>query len=280
MATRTLHWCFKIGKRKKSIYFYKDVLQMTPLRHEENDKGCEATCNGPYNNKWSKTMIGYGPEDNNFVFELTYNYPIKSYAIGNDFRYVEIESTKALNNIKSLNWQNKVIENGLLEVCDPDGYVFRIKEGENKVTKLALNVESLQKSLDYWVNVLQMKVYNKTNNTALLGFGDDHCKLELNEIGTKIDHRTAWGRIAFSRPLNDIRKLNEIVNEKKLPILHKMIELGTPGKATVAVVIFLDPDGYEICFVGDENYTLLCTVDPKADTLLQKALETDPTDIA
>jgi hypothetical protein len=35
---------------------------------------CEAACNGPYDGKWSKTMIGYGDEDTQFVLELTYNY--------------------------------------------------------------------------------------------------------------------------------------------------------------------------------------------------------------
>lgn len=29
-------------------------------------------------------MIGYGPEDNHFVIELTYNYGVKSYKMGND----------------------------------------------------------------------------------------------------------------------------------------------------------------------------------------------------
>lgn len=36
----------------------------------------------PYDGKWSKTMIGYGPEANHFVCELTYNYGISDYAMG------------------------------------------------------------------------------------------------------------------------------------------------------------------------------------------------------
>lgn len=40
----------------------------------------------PYDGKWSKTMIGYGPEDDHFVVELTYNYGIKSYKLGNAFQ--------------------------------------------------------------------------------------------------------------------------------------------------------------------------------------------------
>ena len=39
----------------------------------------------PYDGKWSKSMVGYGPEDDNFVVELTYNYGLKSYQRGNDY---------------------------------------------------------------------------------------------------------------------------------------------------------------------------------------------------
>ena len=31
-------------------------------------------------------MIGYGAEDSHFVLELTYNYGIESYQLGNDFQ--------------------------------------------------------------------------------------------------------------------------------------------------------------------------------------------------
>lgn len=31
-------------------------------------------------------MMGYGPEDNHFVVELTYNYGMKNYEKGNEFQ--------------------------------------------------------------------------------------------------------------------------------------------------------------------------------------------------
>ena len=31
-------------------------------------------------------MVGYGPEDSHFVVELTYNYNISNYKLGNDFQ--------------------------------------------------------------------------------------------------------------------------------------------------------------------------------------------------
>lgn len=35
---------------------------------------------------WSKSMVGYGAEDDHFVIELTYNYGMKNYKRGNDFQ--------------------------------------------------------------------------------------------------------------------------------------------------------------------------------------------------
>ena len=35
-------------------------------------------------------MVGYGPEDDHFVIELTYNYGIKSYQRGNDYHVMVI----------------------------------------------------------------------------------------------------------------------------------------------------------------------------------------------
>lgn len=70
-------------------------IHHSAFRHEEFEKECDAACNGPYAGKWSKTMIGYGPEDDQFVLELTYNYGVEDgYQLGNDFRGIVIQSTE------------------------------------------------------------------------------------------------------------------------------------------------------------------------------------------
>ena len=53
MATRqALHWVFKVpSPRADTMKFYREVLGMKILRHEEFEKGCEAACNGPYDGK-------------------------------------------------------------------------------------------------------------------------------------------------------------------------------------------------------------------------------------
>ena len=85
---RSCHWVLKIGNLKKMIDFLSGVLGLHALRHEEFSEGCEATCNGPYGGAWSKTMVGYGAEEQNFALELTYNYGIDSYEFGNDLQYI------------------------------------------------------------------------------------------------------------------------------------------------------------------------------------------------
>ena len=46
ISGRALHWVFKVGDRAATMKFYKDVLGMTVLRHEEFEEGCKAYCNG------------------------------------------------------------------------------------------------------------------------------------------------------------------------------------------------------------------------------------------
>lgn len=47
----------------------------------------------PYDNRWSKTMLGYGPESSYFHVELIYNYGVSSYDLGNTI-YLKKNKTK------------------------------------------------------------------------------------------------------------------------------------------------------------------------------------------
>lgn len=215
-------------------------------------------------------MIGYGEEDDNFILELTYNYPIKSYKLGNDIRNLVIESSTALNRIKK---EFALNEDKEAQVNDPDGYSVTVRGGiDDKLTQVTLNVESLKGCLDFWEKILGFDVIKKEDaKEALIKFQHTNFSLNFIEIGQKIDHATGWGRVAFAAPINDIVKIYETI--KKMPgkhILHDLVELGTPGKASVKVVILLDSDGYEICFVGDEDYRKLSKSDANADEIYEK----------
>ena len=105
------------------------------------------------------------------------------------------------------------------------------------------------------------------------------CKLELVDVGGPVDHAKAFGRIAFSCPSKELADIQANVEEKAKAlggnVKTPLVSLDTPGKATVQVVILSDPDEHEICFVGDEAFRELSSVDLKADQLLEAAMAAD-----
>lgn len=278
---RALHFVFKVANRQATIDFYRKVLGMKILRHEEFEKGCEAACNGPYDGRWSKTMVGFGAEDNHFVVELTYNYGIKNYKLGNDFQNIQITCEKIIANAKENSYKIDNLEDGSFSLAAPGGYQFVVNEGKKEgdpVTAVSLAVSNLKKSVEYWQGLLGMDLYEQSDKTALLGFSKEQCSLRLVESKEPIDHAEAFGRVAFSCPSSELKSLEEKMKKASTTILTPFISLDTPGKATVQVVILADPDGHEICFVGDEGFRELSQVDPKADGLLNKAMEDDKSD--
>ncbi|NXJ09807.1 GLOD4 protein, partial [Odontophorus gujanensis] len=283
-ARRALHFVFKVGDRGRTARFYRELLGMNVLRHEEFEEGCKASCNGPYDGRWSKTMVGYGPEDNHFVAELTYNYGIGEYRLGNDFLGITLVSSQAVSNAKKMGWPLKEVTAGVFETEAPGGYKFYLEDKEQKkqdpVLKVTLGVSDLHKSVNYWSHLLGMKIYEKDEEKqrALLGYADNQCKLELKAIGGAVDHGTAFGRIAFSCAKEELPNIEALMKKENQKILTPLVSLDTPGKATVQVIILADPDDHEICFVGDEAFRDLSKVDPNGDKLLDDAMAADESD--
>lgn len=272
MKGRALHYVFKIGDRQKNAMFFRDILGMKVLRHEEFKEGCAAACNGPYNNRWSKTMIGYGPEDNHFVLELTWNTEVSRYEKGNDFLGITIKSQESIARAKALQWPiESVGDTHVLE--SPDGYLFYILDepeptDRDPVLKLSLASTSIDRTVSYWNQILGIKILHKDDQKTLFTYDENQAFIEFKKIDEPINHATAYGRVAFAVPMVELKDIESNCSDNKCKILTPMITLDTPGKASVTVVILADPDGHEICFVDDENFRLLSKVDPEADSML------------
>uniref|UniRef100_A0A1L8E1U4 Putative glyoxalase n=1 Tax=Nyssomyia neivai TaxID=330878 RepID=A0A1L8E1U4_9DIPT len=276
---RALHYVLKIGDRAKNIHFFKNILGMKVLRHEEFTEGCDAQCNGPYDNRWSKTMIGYGPESDFFVVELTYNYGVKSYELGNDFGGMTISDKEILSRAQNLNYTiGKDGERDIL--LSPDGYKFFIESEDSattdKVSKVTLHCTNLKRSLDYWNGVLEMGIVSQGDKEAVLTYGSTQAKLEIKEIADPLNRAKAYGRIAFAVPATIQPQIDEKIKANNGTILTNLISLDTPGKATVQVIILGDPDGHEICFVNEEGFSELSQVDAASDQELEKYIKKDP----
>ena len=157
-GSRALHWVLKIGNLKDSLDFFENVIGLRVLRHEEFDSGCEATCNGPYGGAWSKTMIGYGPEAENFALELTYNYGINGYQFGNDLQYIALAKPAALVRAASL---GVPVEGNIIK--GPDNYKYKIIQPvagrAEAFAVVGLRVANLAKSKEYWIGILGLKEF-------------------------------------------------------------------------------------------------------------------------
>lgn len=248
---------------------------MKVLRHEEFSEGCDAACNGPYDGKWSKTMIGYGPEQNHFVLELTYNYGIGSYTKGNDFMGIHINSKDTFKKI------NKDLEkNECIKIDSPDGYSFYIhdeNQGNDPVRGVSLATTDLNKAKQFWNGLLGLNVISENENELRMAYSDSQAFVHFVK-SESVNHAQAYGRIAFALPIEELKPLEAKAKDAGYTILTPFITLSTPGKADVSVVIFADPDGHEICFVGEEGFSELSQVDDKADDLLSNAISMDKSD--
>ena len=81
---RLLHTMLRVGDLQRSVDFYTNVLGMTLLRTSENPEY-----------KYSLAFVGYGPESDEAVIELTYNWGVESYDLGNAYGHIALEVDNA-----------------------------------------------------------------------------------------------------------------------------------------------------------------------------------------
>lgn len=252
------------------------------LRHEEFTEGCDAQCNGPYDNRWSKTMIGYGPESKHFVIELTYNYGVTNYDLGNDLQGITIRCNQVVDRARELNYPVEEL-NGSHVLTTPDGYRFFVENATSEemnrdpVKAVTLSSSNLDASVKYWQETLGMQMLAREGKSATLSFEPDKgFALKFLQLDEPLNRAKAYGRIAFAVPWDEQPKIDEKIKAINGNILTPLITLDTPGKATVRVIICGDPDGHEICFVDEEGFSKLSQVDEKSNEMLDKYMKKDP----
>ena len=76
---RILHTMIRVGDLEKSIAFYTEVLGMKLLRRMEFPEG-----------RFTLAFLGYGPESEGAVLELTHNWDTSSYELGNGFGHIAL----------------------------------------------------------------------------------------------------------------------------------------------------------------------------------------------
>lgn len=77
---RLLHTMLRTGDLDRAIDFYTRVLGMQLLRRHDYPEG-----------KFTLAFLGYGPESENTVIELTYNWGVDKYELGKAYGHIAIE---------------------------------------------------------------------------------------------------------------------------------------------------------------------------------------------
>jgi lactoylglutathione lyase len=77
---RILHTMLRVGDLDRSIKFYTEVLGMRLLRRRDFPEG-----------KFTLAFVGYGEESQTALIELTYNWGVKQYDLGDAFGHIAIE---------------------------------------------------------------------------------------------------------------------------------------------------------------------------------------------
>ncbi|KRZ04494.1 Glyoxalase 1 [Trichinella zimbabwensis] len=275
MELQPLHYVIRTADRAKTVEFYTKTLGMKILRHEEFSDPCKAMCNGPFDGKWSKTMVGYGPEEAHFVIEVVYNYGVTKYDLGNFFGAFTIKSHDVFESARD----KSRVDSEFTCIRDCNGYLFCIfntpnDNNKDPFCKLALNVRNLKRSVDYYSNFDEAKVVYASPTSASVHFDESDFELELVELRDQLFlSGSGCGRIAFAVPTDLLLHFQEKFSSTEGKILNSITSLETPGKATVEVLILADPDGHEICLVGKEGFMQLCVMDPKGAELFNTAIQ-------
>lgn len=76
---RMLHTMLRVGNLEESLKFYCDVLGMKLLRQKDYPDG-----------KFTLAFVGYGDESDNTVIELTYNWGVEQYDLGNAYGHIAL----------------------------------------------------------------------------------------------------------------------------------------------------------------------------------------------
>ena len=122
---RLLHTMIRVSDFEASIDFYQNMLGMTLLRVFDQPE-----------DKYSLAFMGFGPEDQTAVLELTYNYGKSNYDLGTGFGHIAIGVSDChafCKRLENKGWNinrppgplkgsNEIIA----FIRDPDGYPIEI----------------------------------------------------------------------------------------------------------------------------------------------------------
>ncbi|XZO02529.1 MAG: lactoylglutathione lyase [Microcoleus sp.] len=126
-----LHTMLRVGNLEESLKFYTEVLGMKKLRQKDYPDG-----------KFSLAFVGYGDESDHTVLELTYNWGVQEYNLGNAYGHIAIGVDDIYGTCEEIRTRGGKVsrEPGPMKhgstviafVEDPDGYKVELVQLKNR----------------------------------------------------------------------------------------------------------------------------------------------------
>ena len=212
-----------------------------------------------------------------FIFHyfsrLTYNYGVESYDIGAGFGhfgvavndvYKTVDAVKASNG--KVSREPGPVKGGKTTIAfveDPTGYKWELigRDGNipEPLAQVMLRVGDLDKSIKFYTEVMGMKLLRTRENPeykytlAFLGYDDEDkttvFELTYNWGVTEYDKGNAYAQVAIST--KDVYKTADAVKAAGGNVSREPGPV--PGIGTKITAV-LDPDGYKIVFVDEEDF--------------------------
>lgn len=122
---RLLHTMLRVRDLDQSIRFYTDVLGMELLRRKDYQEG-----------RFTLAFVGFKPEKEGAVIELTHNWDVDVYDMGNAFGHIAVAVADVYDSCELIRQKGGEIvrEAGPMKggttvlafVKDPDGYLIEL----------------------------------------------------------------------------------------------------------------------------------------------------------
>ncbi|KAK9073156.1 hypothetical protein SSX86_007480 [Deinandra increscens subsp. villosa] len=254
---KMLHVVYRVGDLEKTIKFYTECLGMKVLRQRNIPE-----------ERYANAFVGYGPEETNFVIELTYNYGVDKYDIGTGFGHFGIaveDVAKAVDLVKAKGGKVTKEPSPLIAfIEDPDGYTFKLFESKGHISEplcqVMLRVGDIDRSVNFYQKAYGMKLLQKRDEPeykctkAIMGYRseDESAVLELtyNYGITEYDNGNGYGQIAIGT--DDVYKTAQVV---KLFGGDIVLQPGPLPVINTKITACLDPDGWKSVFVDNVDFT-------------------------
>jgi len=121
----------RVGDLEKSLRFYTETLGMKLLRKKDYPSG-----------RFTLAFVGYGQENDNSVIELTHNWDIGNYQLGEGYGHIALGVENIYQTCKTIKANGGLVvrdpgpmkhgQTVIAFVEDPDGYKIELIEVSTK----------------------------------------------------------------------------------------------------------------------------------------------------